>query len=113
MVSKRKIIIPIFNYHLKILIYDDEKELQGLIPDDALEGYFKGFTLSRPFESIVCINSIYKNTIAHESLHVVNKVWESIGYEPQRDNDEVSAYLLTYIYSKIMDVYTKHIEEKQ
>ena len=46
--------------------------------------------------------------IAHESEHVKNAIWRFIGYEPQRDNDEVDAYLLTYIYNKITDVFYKH-----
>lgn len=29
-------------------------------------------------------------------------------YIPQRDNDEVDAYLITYIYKKIVDVFYKH-----
>ena len=33
---------------------------------------------------------------------------ENIGYEPQRDNDEVDAFLLTYIYNKITEVFYKH-----
>lgn len=34
--------------------------------------------------------------------------WEFIGYSPQVDNDEVDAYLLTYIYIKILEVFRKH-----
>ena len=39
------------------------------------------------------------SSIAHESEHIKNAIWRYIGYEPQRDNDEVDAYLLTYIYT--------------
>lgn len=31
-----------------------------------------------------------------------------IGYTPQEDNDEVDAYLITYIYDKIVSVFYKH-----
>ena len=44
----------------------------------------------------------------HEAEHVKNLIWEYIGYRPQADNDEVDAYLLTYIYNKITDVFYKH-----
>ena len=40
--------------------------------------------------------------------HVKNAIWEFIGYSPQVDNDEVDAYLLTYIYIKILEVFRKH-----
>lgn len=36
-----------------------------------------------------------------------------IGYTPQRDNDEVDAYLLTYIYDKITQVFYKHKDNKE
>lgn len=112
MITKKKVIIPIFDYHMKILIYDDKEELRGYINDSDLEGYFRGMTIGYPFECIVAIDAKHGSTIAHEALHVVNGVWRSIGYQPQRDNDEVSAYLLTYIYNKITDVWYKHKENK-
>lgn len=42
------------------------------------------------------------------SLLLKNSIWRYIGYTPQADNDEVDAYLLTYIYKKITDVFYKH-----
>lgn len=35
-------------------------------------------------------------------------IWRYIGYTPQEDNDEVDAYLITYIYDKIVSVFYKH-----
>lgn len=29
-------------------------------------------------------------------------------YSPQRDNDEVDAYLIAYIYKRIIEVYSRH-----
>lgn len=50
-----------------------------------------------------------KHEIGFKELsYVKNAIWRFIGYEPQRDNDEVDAYLLTYIYNKITDVFYKH-----
>jgi hypothetical protein len=40
-------------------------------------------------------------------------IWQYIGYTPQRDNDEVDAYLLTYIYNKITQVFYKHKDDKE
>lgn len=39
-------------------------------------------------------------------------MWEWIGYRPMADNDEVDAYVVTYIYEKIVDVFYKHNSEK-
>ena len=46
--------------------------------------------------------------IAHECLHVKNTVWSRIGYSPQALNDEVDAYLIAYVYKRIIEVYSKH-----
>lgn len=48
------------------------------------------------------------SSIVHEAEHVKNRIWEYIGYTPQRDNDEVDAHLLTYIYDKIASIFYKH-----
>lgn len=58
--------------------------------------------------SMVVINSKEEASIIHEAEHVKNAIWEFIGYSPQVDNDEVDAYLLTYIYIKILEVFRKH-----
>lgn len=57
---------------------------------------------------MVVINSKEEASIIHEAEHVKNAIWEFIGYSPQVDNDEVDAYLLTYIYIKILEVFRKH-----
>lgn len=44
---------------------------------------------------------------------IKNHIWQYIGYTPQRDNDEVDAYLLTYIYDKITQVFYKHKDNKE
>lgn len=49
----------------------------------------------------------------HEAEHIKNHIWQYIGYTPQRDNDEVDAYLLTYIYDKITQVFYKHKDNKE
>lgn len=53
------------------------------------------------------------SSIVHEAEHIKNHIWQYIGYTPQRDNDEVDAYLLTYIYDKITQVFYKHKDNKE
>ena len=98
MITKKKLTIPIFGYKLTIIIFDEMQDLHGHIPEYYINGNFRGLAYGEDFSGVVAIDSKFGSTIAHESLHIVNAVWKAIGYEPQRDNDEVSAYLLTYIY---------------
>ena len=108
MLTKKKLMIPIFDYSLTIIIFDDWKELEGYLSKEAFSEPCKGITTFKEGAALVAINAARGSTIVHESLHVVNGVWNYIGYEPVRDNDEVSAYLLTYIYDKIVDVFYNH-----
>lgn len=105
MVTKKKMIIPIFDYKLTILIFDKWSEVEHLF-DGGPEP--RAITLSKYGESIVAVNSKKGSSIIHEAEHVKNSVWRFIEYTPMRDNDEVDAYLLTYIYNKITDVFYKH-----
>lgn len=108
MVTQKRMVIPIFNYKLSIVIYDDWDEVSHLDSDEDSNYPPKGFTKWQYGAALVAINAKHGSTIVHEAEHVKNLIWEYIGYRPQADNDEVDAYLLTYIYNKITDVFYKH-----
>lgn len=112
MITQKKVIIPIFNYKMTIVIFDNWSELANSLPDEDLGKEAKAITLSRYGASLVAVNKKHGSSIVHEAFHVVNSIWEFIGYNPQRDNDEVGAYLITYIYDKIVNVYYRHIGKK-
>lgn len=110
MVTQKKINIPIFDYKLTIIITDTWEEAESKLPvqDVELENS-KAVTFSNKLlGSIVAVLSSSPASIVHEAVHIKNNVWEYIGYKPQADNDEVDAYLVTYIYEKIMDVFRRH-----
>lgn len=108
MVTQKKINIPIFNYKLTIVIFDKWEEVEHLF-DGGPEP--KAIVKSQHGASLVAVNSKSGSSIVHEAEHIKNNIWGFIGYKPQRDNDEVDAYLITYIYNKIVDVFYKHDKE--
>lgn len=111
MITQKKIKIPIFDYKLDIIIFDDWEELKKVAPDVSLHvDYARAITLTYPslWKSVVAVDYKYASSITHEAEHVKNAIWKAIGYTPQADNDEVDAYLITYIYEKIAEVYYKH-----
>ena len=108
MITKRKITIPIFEYKLTIVIFDDWEELRGYLPEEEFEIEARAITLSTYGASLVAINSKRGSSIVHEAEHIKNHIWDFIGYRSQVDNDEVDAYVITYIYEKITDVFYKH-----
>nr|DAP80936.1 MAG TPA: hypothetical protein [Crassvirales sp.] len=105
MMTQRKINIPIFDYKLTIVIFDKWEEVEHLF-DGGPEP--RAITKTRYGASLVAINSKKGDSIIHEAEHIKNAIWSYIGYSPQRDNDEVDAYLIAYIYKKIIEVYSKH-----
>lgn len=108
MITKKNTIIPIFDYKLTIVIFDDWKELEGIIPDNELDNEGRAITISRKGASLVAVNAKCGSSIVHEAEHIKNALWWHIGYRPQLDNDEIDAYVIAYIYDKITNVYYKH-----
>lgn len=111
MITQKKIQIPIFKYKLTVIIYDNWDEVKHLDYNPRQRDKAPaGFTTWQYGASLVAIQKDKKSTIVHEAEHVKNLIWDFIGYEPHPTNDEVDAYLLTYIYEKIIEVYEKHIK---
>lgn len=111
MITQKKIIIPIFDYALTIIITDTWEEAKNKLPDQAIDlGNTRAVTFSNKSlgTSFVAVRADCQSSIVHEAVHIKNNLWDYIGYSPQADNDEVDAYLVTYIYEKIMGVYRKH-----
>lgn len=112
MITKKNIIVPIFDYKLTVIIFDDWVELRNYLPEEDFMEESKAITISVHGASLVAINSKRGSSIVHEAEHIKNHIWHFIGYRPQRDNDEVDAYVITYLYNKIVDVYYKHRDKR-
>lgn len=108
MITKKKLIIPIFEYRLTVIIFDKWEELRPYIPEDEMDIKASAITIGNTMSALVAINSRSDNSIIHEAEHIKNAIWRDIGYEPQRDNDEVDAYLIAYIVKRLYEVFFKH-----
>lgn len=40
------------------------------------------------------------SVLVHECVHISNMIFQIVGYEPDRNNDEAQAYLVEYIFEK-------------
>lgn len=105
MITQKKINIPIFDYKLTIVIFDKWEEVKHLFDGGPEPG---AITKTSYGASLVAINSKKEDSIVHEAEHIKNAIWDYIGYTPQRDNDEVDACLIAYVYKRIIEVYSKH-----
>lgn len=112
MITKKKIIIPIFEIKFTIIIFDDWDEVSNLTENPSIK--LRGFASSslKDWSILVAINSKCGSTIVHEAEHVKNFIWSFICHTPSVENDEVDAYLMRYLYDKIVDVFYKHNKNK-
>lgn len=113
MITEKKIIIPIFEFRLTIVIFDKWEEITHLLSSEEASLESRAVTVSNHGNALVAINAKRGSSIVHEAGHIKNAVWRFIGYTPMRDNDEVDQYLVTYIYNKIADVFYKHNNIKE
>lgn len=51
--------------------------------------------------------------VAHECLHAANRIFNRIGHKIEVSNDEAQAYLLGYIYKKVIQEKDKLFNIKQ
>ena len=109
MITKRKHLVPIFEYPITIIIFDDWEDLKNYIPEDIYAEPCRGVTIDFEDHCVVCCTPKYATSIVHEAGHIKNLIWKYIGYTPIRDNDEVDQYLHTYIYEVILKILNKHV----
>ena len=109
---KWKIEIPIYDYTL--LVYTGDN-LESIIKHYKLECYVDALTLDAICEDkidglafttnnalgIVVALDTPNSVIAHEAVHIINFIFEEIGYETRTDNDEAFTYFLTWLIDQI------------
>lgn len=110
MVTNKKIQIPIYNFSIYVTIFDEWEEIKKY-HEDALECEREGFTLINDLEPTklrIFVNVECPSCIIHEIIHVKNIIFDIIHHNSNRYNDEPEAYLVQYLYEKIIEIYYKH-----
>lgn len=111
MITERIITIPLYRHKVKVVVTDDIKEAKQKyieIPDNSA-----ACALNYGNTSAVVVTPNNLSEIVHEVIHVKNYIWTAIGYSPIADNDEPDAYLVSYIFEKVMNVVASHIQSKK
>lgn len=110
MITEKSFIVPIYDFKVEVIIFDNLKEVQRKFPEYMNEGT-KACTLEYINDSRckIIIPSYKYASVVHELEHVKNLIWKAKGYKPSEDNDEVDAYLLEYLYSKVDKIIRRHL----
>lgn len=108
MITEKNVVIPIYRYALKVVVFDSLKEAKERFPDIQSDDS-KGLVLDYGDKAIICVPPNDTLTVLHECEHIKNAIWKRIGFIPTPENDEPDAYLLEYIYKEVMKIVSKHL----
>ena len=110
MVTNKKIQVPIYNFTIYVTIFDKWEEIKKYHKNDT-EDEREGFILTNDTEATklrLFVNVECPSCIMHEIIHIKNIIFDIINHNSNRYNDEPEAYLVQYLYNKIVEVYYKH-----
>ena len=111
--KKRKVKVPIYHSYLTIIETENIKEQAekyNVRPrgDPTREDYNYDAITFRDFSKngYLCYYCIFRpqrsyGTIAHEAKHIVNHIFNDLGIELDRVNDEPECYLLGWVVNQI------------
>lgn len=117
--------IPIYDsIYLEIIISDETDKLNKITEDNedsyfaqVSKRYFKSTSVKGPscFKKAVVVilnpndkfTPITNKTMVHESIHIKNIVFKTIGYIQKGDNDEAEAYFTEWIFGELESFYNK------
>lgn len=105
--------VPIFGGLMQIILTDNYDEVERKYHLRPLDGCCDGISFIHKTEKrkrIYCMafeKSVSIDTIAHESLHIVNHILKDIHYEIHLENDEIQAYLLSWVVEEVVKILRK------
>lgn len=110
MLTEKSFIVPIYDFKVEVVVFDDLSEAQKKYPEFMTAGT-KACTVEYfDNQKVKLIVPSYKySSVVHELEHAKNLIWKAKGHKPQEDNDEVDAYLLEYLYDKVDKIIRRHL----
>lgn len=114
----KKLKIPFYHCSFSIIIYEDDKKLQDKFKNIHFEPTIESFDggVFEVDEHLYLALKKYKNkniqyptvgVIAHESKHLVNKVFQYIHHDLDLYNDEAECYFLEWVVNECYDFLNK------
>ena len=119
---KRRVHIPLYGGWIIIVITDASDITECAKRHFGTEDDLSSFSAAvlrenkkeqcRSYPVVLSVNSEHAPSftpglIAHESFHIVNRIYKDIGIWHDRDNDEGTCYLLSWIVNRICETKTK------
>ena len=100
-----KIKVPIFSGNINVV---SAKEWDKTFPDDKIRGDEWGLVHESDGELYIWLSSTTtRGTLAHECLHLANRIINAKGMTATTTDDETQAYLLGWLFDKLYPIYFK------
>ena len=99
----KTISVPIYDFLIRVVVSDNEEEFEQDVLDAGFEEDVAGAAMIvlhsgyKVYTLVIDKNGISNGNIAHESLHIVNRIWRDIGSNWFYDDDEPQCYLIGFI----------------
>jgi hypothetical protein len=103
--TDKTISVPIYDFRVRVIISDTYESFEQDVFDAGYEEdvqdagmiVFPSPQMTKTY--VLCIHQgdISHGNVAHECLHIANRVWESVGGELDYRNDEPLCYLLGFL----------------
>ena len=106
MIKEKKIKLPIFNYSVKVVIFDSREEIIQRYPEfkDAYAALTLEYEGSSECTILIPKDKDFISNMAHELVHAKNCLFRFIQQHCDRDNDEIEAYIIGYLVSEILKI---------
>lgn len=116
--TNKNVQVPLYHQYIQIIICDDvEKEIDQInkkYPANINNLDFSGHAEGNGKFNLIVLNKKYLtdeafaiSTIAHEAFHVSSFIMKRVGINPDVNNDEAQAYLLSWIIEQVYTEYKK------
>lgn len=113
MITEGKFKDPIYEFTVKVVIFDDIKEVLDRY-NGIIDSSMSGCTIEhigRPRCELV-IPCDRMSTVVHELEHLKNLIWKYIGYTSQPGNDEPDAYMMSFLFEQVEKILKKHLASR-
>lgn len=110
MITERTFKVPIFDVKILVVIADSVEEARQKYPDHVKESTLGVTSLIEGKIQVILPRPKNSCYMVHELEHVKNFILDTIDHIVSANNDEVDAYLIEYLYSKVDKIVKEHLK---
>lgn len=96
---RHKITVPIYTGNFYVFVFDSKKSMHEMFPNHKKDNAWCYKDSDYSYVMVLAKDSLL-STIVHESVHIVNYIFEFHGVKLDPKNDEHQAYFTTWVFEQ-------------